>query len=70
MESLGKLIVVDDYAPNANGMRDLLTVAGYSVRVAYNGADALRLVTEDPPDLDVGRRGDAGNVGRGVVSTN
>jgi putative two-component system response regulator len=51
MESLGKLIVVDDYAPNANGMRDLLTVAGYSVRVANNGADALRLVAEDPPDL-------------------
>lgn len=51
MESAGKVIVVDDYAPNANGMRDLLTVAGYSVRVAYNGDDALRLVSEDPPDL-------------------
>jgi putative two-component system response regulator len=51
MESAGKVIVVDDYAPNANGLRDLLTVAGYSVRVANNGADALRLVTEDPPDL-------------------
>jgi putative two-component system response regulator len=51
MESLGKLIVVDDYAPNADGLRDLLTIAGYSVRVAYNGADALRLVAEDPPDL-------------------
>jgi putative two-component system response regulator len=32
-------------------MRDLLTVAGYSVRVANNGADALRLVAEEPPDL-------------------
>jgi putative two-component system response regulator len=51
MESAGKVIVVDDYAPNANGMRDLLAVVGYSVRVASNGADALRLVTEDPPDL-------------------
>ena len=51
MESAGKVIVVDDYVPNANGMRDLLTVAGYSVRVANNGVDALQLVTEDPPDL-------------------
>jgi putative two-component system response regulator len=51
MESAGKVIVVDDYAPNANGMRDLLAVAGYSVRVANSGVDALRLVTEDPPDL-------------------
>jgi putative two-component system response regulator len=51
MESAGKLLVVDDYVPNANGMRDLLAAAGYCVRVAYNGADALRLVAEEAPDL-------------------
>ena len=51
MESCGKVLVVDDYAPNANGMRDLLSAAGYSVRVASNGADALRLVSEEAPDL-------------------
>jgi len=51
MESCGKLIVVDDYVPNANGMRDLLAAAGYAVRVAYNGEDALRLVAEEAPDL-------------------
>ena len=51
MESAGKLVVVDDYAPNANGLRDLLTAAGYSVRVAYTGEDALGLISEDPPDL-------------------
>jgi putative two-component system response regulator len=51
MESNGKVLVVDDYAPNANGMRDLLSAAGYSVRVANNGADALRLVSEEAPDL-------------------
>lgn len=51
MECAGKIIVVDDYAANANGMRDLLAIAGYSVRVATNGGDALRLVTEDAPDL-------------------
>ena len=51
MESSGKVLVVDDYAPNANGMRDLLSAAGYSVRVANNGTDALRLVSEEAPDL-------------------
>ena len=51
MESCGKILVVDDYAPNATGMRDLLSAAGYSVRVAYNGTDALGLVAEDAPDL-------------------
>ena len=51
MEPNGKVLVVDDYAPNANGMRDLLVAAGYSVRVAHNGADALSLVSEEAPDL-------------------
>jgi putative two-component system response regulator len=51
MEPGGKVLVVDDYAPNANGMRDLLIAAGHTVRVAYNGADALSLVSEEAPDL-------------------
>jgi putative two-component system response regulator len=51
MEPTGKILVVDDYVPNANGMRELLAAAGYSVRVAHNGADALRLVAEEAPDL-------------------
>jgi len=51
MESCGKILVVDDYAPNATGMRDLLSAAGYTVRVAYNGTEALSLVAEDAPDL-------------------
>src|SRR5262245_2143958 len=51
MESSGKLLVVDDYASNANGMRDLLAAAGYAVRVAYIGPDSLRLVAEEAPDL-------------------
>jgi putative two-component system response regulator len=49
--SRGKVLVVDDYAPNANGLRDLLIGAGYDVRVAYNAPDALTLVSEDIPDL-------------------
>ena len=51
METAGKVLVVDDYVPNANGMRDLLAAAGYCVRVAYSGEDALRLVAEEAPDL-------------------
>jgi len=47
----GKVLVVDDYAPNADGLRDLLTGAGYDVRVAYNAPDALTRVSEDIPDL-------------------
>lgn len=51
MASRGKVLVVDDYVPNANGMRDLLIAAGYDVRVAHNGLEALSLVSADTPDL-------------------
>jgi len=51
MDTYGKVLVVDDYAPNANGMRDLLVAAGHNVRVAFNGEDALRAADADPPDL-------------------
>ena len=51
MDSCGKILVVDDYAPNATGMRDLLSATGYNVRVAFNGNDALSLVAQDAPDL-------------------
>jgi putative two-component system response regulator len=51
MDSAGKILVVDDYVSNANGMRDLLTAVGYCVRVAHSGEDALHLVAEEAPDL-------------------
>ena len=51
MEPTGKVLVVDDYVPNAHGMRDLLTAAGHSVRVAHDGIEALRLADDDVPDL-------------------
>jgi putative two-component system response regulator len=51
MEPNGKVLVVDDYVPNATGMRDLLVAAGHTVRVAHNGNDALRLASDDVPDL-------------------
>ncbi len=53
MEQSAKVLVVDDYEPNAKGMRDLLVAAGHTVRVAYNGIDALQVASEEPPDLIV-----------------
>ena len=53
MEKSAKVLVVDDYEPNAKGMRDLLVAAGHKVRVAHNGVDALRFASEEPPDLIV-----------------
>jgi putative two-component system response regulator len=46
-----KVLVVDDDEPNARGMRDLLEASGYSVRVARDGNEGLRMASEDPPDL-------------------
>ena len=51
MEGSGRILVVDDHAPNAEGLRALLTSAGHTVRVARSGEDALRLVAEEIPDL-------------------
>jgi putative two-component system response regulator len=51
MDPCGKVLVVDDYEPNARGMRDLLVAAGHYVRIAHNGEDALRAAADDPPDL-------------------
>ena len=51
MQPTGKVLVVDDYVPNAHGMRDLLVAGGHSVRVAHDGIEALRLADDDVPDL-------------------
>ena len=45
MEQSAKVLVVDDYEPNAKGMRDLLVAAGHTVRVAFNGVDALQVAS-------------------------
>ena len=47
----GKVLVVDDYEVNAKGLRDLLVNAGFSVRLAHTGEDALRSASEEPPDI-------------------
>ena len=49
--SRGTVLVVDDYEPNLSGMRSLLEAAGYDVRTATNGCEALQSAAEQPPDL-------------------
>lgn len=51
------VLVVDDSEDNADLVAELLRTSGHSVRVANLGADALKLVDEERPDvvlLDVG----------------
>ncbi len=45
------ILVVDDNPLNVEPLCDLLEAMGYRVAEAYNGADALRAVQENPPDL-------------------
>lgn len=46
-----RILVVDDHAPTIELMRLTLTSFGHSVTSATNVADALRLITEDCPDI-------------------
>jgi CheY-like chemotaxis protein len=45
------ILVVDDEAPIAQFVCDLLSEEGYSVRVEHDGASALLEVLRHPPDL-------------------
>ena len=46
-----KILVVDDTPKNVKLLADLLTVKGYSVVTAASGAEALRQVEAEQPDL-------------------
>ncbi len=46
-----KVLVVDDEAVLADTLAIILRTAGYGAAVAYSAADALELVTKEPPDL-------------------
>jgi len=46
-----RILVVEDDAAILRGLRDNLTFEGYEVVTASNGADALRLIDCDRPDL-------------------
>lgn len=54
------ILVVDDSIDAAESMAMLLRLKGHAVRVAYNGADALEMVANEPPSvvlLDIGLPG-------------
>jgi len=51
MAKSGKVLVVDDYAPNLCGLGQLLERADYTVLTATNGQDALEIVRNERPDI-------------------
>jgi CheY-like chemotaxis protein len=48
-----KILVVDDEEQIRKLVATFLEVRGYTVRTARNGAEALKLISQDPPDLVV-----------------
>ena len=48
-----RVLVVDDYVDTADVMELFLTRAGYEVRAAYCGEDALKLASGFNPDLAI-----------------
>lgn len=50
-EARTKVLIVDDYAPAAESLAQLLREMGYRTRVAYDGATALRAVIDYEPDV-------------------
>jgi putative two-component system response regulator len=48
---MGSVLIVDDMAANARLMTALLELDGHRIRTAVDGADALRLVRAEAPDL-------------------
>lgn len=51
LERRKKILVADDSAPVREQASELLTAAGYSVVTADDGAEALRMIREEHPDL-------------------
>jgi putative two-component system response regulator len=51
MRTAQRVLVVDDYEPNLDGLRRLLERQGYVVLTASNGHDALEIVAREKPDL-------------------
>ena len=49
--SPGRVLVVDDDPAMRETLSEFVTIKGYTVRSVSSGADALRAVVEDPPDV-------------------
>jgi len=48
---MARILIVDDKEENLSLLEDLLTGHGHTVDIARNGADALLLARQSPPDL-------------------
>jgi len=46
-----KILLVDDSKTELQYLSDLLEKRGFSVRLAHNGEEAMRRLTEETPDL-------------------
>src|SRR2546425_4481837 len=46
-----RILVVDDQAPNIRLLEAVLTPHGYTILTASSGEEALRNVTDEPPDI-------------------
>ena len=49
--SIHKILVVDDSKTELHHLSDVLGKRGYTVRTAENGAEAMRRLEEEKPDL-------------------
>jgi CheY-like chemotaxis protein len=46
-----RLLIVDDELSILEALQDVLSLEGYEVVTAYNGAEGLKRMSEAPPDL-------------------
>ena len=46
-----KILLVDDSKTELQYLSDLLEKRGFAVRLAHNGEEAMRRLTEETPDL-------------------
>jgi DNA-binding response OmpR family regulator len=49
--SAGRIVIADDHSVNRMLLGGILEQAGYDVRAARDGAEALRLIEDDPPEV-------------------
>lgn len=51
MKNGSKILVVDDFETNILLLKNILTEAGFNVKMAYSGWEALTLINRNQPDL-------------------
>ena len=63
-----RVVIVEDDQSVANGLRRVLSLHGYEVRVAYTGPEGVRLAREWPPEVVLCDIGLPGLDGYGVAT--